>query len=295
MAKVIAIAFGRSVDPDHPLQMVGEKWPVYKDLLTEITKKGYQTAVVSTKDYTGNGSFGPVHADVVYDRSGGIKFPWPKDSLKVVDSLPFKRLAWDKWLAYQQLGFAMPVSYLIKSREEITDNLDKIATRMVVIKPVGGLKGRGLFVGQKAEAGNFEADFSKGFLIQTFIDTSQGIPGIVAGRHDLRLVVMNHRVVWVHVRTPPEDSLIANVAGGGTLTEINLDKLPSKVVQLAQKVIEAITKEFGNQVYSIDMGVDPSGCPWVFEINDQMGFPKPEAIGKKRFINELADCLVSEV
>ena len=295
MAKVIAIAFGRSVDPDHPLQMVGEKWPVYEDLLAEITKRGYQTAVVSTKDYTGNGSFGSVHTDVVYDRSGGIKFPWPKDSLKVVDSLPFKRLAWDKWLAYQQLGFAMPVSYLAKTQEEVLINLDKIATRMVVIKPVGGLKGRGLFVGQKAEAGNFEADFSKGFLIQTFIDTSQGIPGIVAGRHDLRLVVMNHRVVWVHVRTPPEDSLIANVAGGGTLTEINLDKLPSKVVQLAQKVIEAITKEFGNQVYSIDMGVDPSGCPWVFEINDQMGFPKPEAIGKKRFINELADCLVGEV
>ena len=295
MAKVIAIAFGRSVDPDHPLQMVGEKWPVYEDLLAEITKRGYQTAVVSTKDYTGNGSFGPVHADVVYDRSGGIKFPWPKDSLRVVDSLPFKRLAWDKWLAYQHLGFCMPVSYLAKTQEEVLINLDKIATRMVVIKPVGGLKGRGLFVGSKSEALDFKTDFSRGFLVQTFVDTGGGIAGIVDGTHDLRLVVINGKVVWAHVRTPPADSLVANVAGGGTLVEVNLDKLPLSVTQLAERVIGVIACAYGNQVYSIDMGVDINNMPWVFEINDQMGFPKPEAQGKNQFIKELVDCLVSEV
>src|SRR4030042_1278978 len=54
-----------------------------------------------------------IKVDIAYDRAAGLDFPKTLDNLSVVDSKEFKILAWDKWLAYKEVGEFMPKTYLI--------------------------------------------------------------------------------------------------------------------------------------------------------------------------------------
>jgi glutathione synthase/RimK-type ligase-like ATP-grasp enzyme len=120
------------------------------------------------------------------------------------------------------------------------------------------------------------------------VETSGGLPPITSGRHDVRVVVINKKVVWAHVRVPPKGSYKANAAGGGVLREIDYEK---EVPDSIKKIVEAVSADFyekyDNPIYSLDFGMDKSGKPFIFEINDQIGFPRPGMKNGDIFLKEL--------
>jgi glutathione synthase/RimK-type ligase-like ATP-grasp enzyme len=307
----IGICFSKELQGDTPLSHLIAKLPVYIRLLELMKKEGWNTYVLTTKTYKGSGIFeggwrfekskfyltkDVLKIDLVYDKTGGLTFPLEKDSLRVVNEHNFKILACDKWATYQELGPYMPKTFIIENRKNLPAVLSKIDSNMVVLKPIGGLKGIGIFIGKKEDAKSFEFNKKYGkYIAQEFVDTAGGISGLTSGSHDLRIVIVNGKVVWCHVRVPAEGSLLANAAQGGNLTEVDYRNVPSSVKDIVNKVINMFTQKFDNPVYSLDFGIGKEGTPYIFEINDTMGFPKWGMKNRDVFLKALMENFKSKL
>jgi hypothetical protein len=304
--KRVGMMFSRDFVGSSPLDHIGIKRQVYIRFLELCQAEGWEVFVLTRKTYKGNGIFdgvwqyklgkfskvlGETKIDLVYDRSGGVKFPPENDnSLVWVNRRDFKLLAWDKWATSRIIGEYMPQTFIVEDRRNLPEILSQLKGDRVVLKPFNGLKGIGIFIGPKKEALNFKFDgkYSR-YIAQEFVDTSGGIPGIASGMHDLRVVVVNGSPVWCHVREPAGGSLLANAAQGGSLTEIDYEKVPESIKKVVGEVSVLFSKRFDNPIYSLDFGVDKSGKPRIFEINDQMGFPKLEMEKRDIFLRGLVE------
>ena len=301
----IGIVFSRPLIVGDPLAHTGKKHPVYIRFLEFCQRKGWDVFVLTRKTYLGKGVFKGGWAfekkrknkfeltkeilkmDLIYDKTGGTKFPPPNEpDLRIVDSQEFKVFCWDKWAVYQKIGEYLPQTFWVGNKENLAKVLLKIKTDWVVLKPNNGLKGIGLFIGPKEKASGFEflKNYPK-YIAQEFVDTSRGIPGIVKGLHDLRVVVINGKIVWSHVRTPPPGSFEANVARGGKIKEVACSKLPDSIKKITRRIANRFHKEFDNPVFSLDFGMEKG--PLIFEINDQIGFPLWRMKARDTFLNEL--------
>ena len=303
MKKVnFGMAFSKEFAGNDPLSHIVTKLPVYLELLELCRKMGWDSYVFTRLTYMEGGIFKgswrydngkfevvtqPVKADLVYDRTGGINFP-PEDGGKTiwVNRRDFKILAWDKWMGYQSLGKYMPQTLLVENEKELPEVVAKIKTDWIVLKPYNGLKGLGIFIGPKNEAKHFKFDekYSK-YIAQEFVDTSGGIPGVTGGMHDLRVAIVNGKIPWSHFRVPKEGTFLANAAQGGNLTELNPGLIPDNIKEIAMEVSGRFYKNYDNPIYSLDFGVGKDGKPMIFEINDQIGFPKPDMKNKDNFLN----------
>lgn len=298
------LCFSRPLEGDQPLSHLDLKLPTYLRFLELCRQKDWDVYILTRKTYRGNGRFAgawlydqgqfvltkePVDIDLAYDLTGGLAFP-PKETgpMVVVNRRDFKLLAADKWLSYQALGEFMPTTYWVGEKENLVRVLPRIKSDWVVLKPTDGLKGIGIYVGPKKRAMDFE--FAKNFpryVAQEFLETGAGIPGLVAGKHDLRVVITNKQVVWCHVRTPAEGELTANVARGGTITEVDYrTQVPESIKKIAAEIAPIFYRQYDNPVFSLDFGMGPAG-PKIFEINDRMGFPRWEMKNRDTFLKAL--------
>jgi glutathione synthase/RimK-type ligase-like ATP-grasp enzyme len=307
MSKInVGLVFSREFIGNDPLGHIGVKLPVYERLLALCEEKGWGAYVLTRKTYKGDGVFEgswvyhggefkaittPVKIDLVYDRTAGVKFPADGDESVIwVNRRDFKVLAWDKWAAYQEIGEYMPQTILIEDEKDSARAIDQIKTDWVVLKPFNGLKGIGVFVGTKEDAKKFKfPDKYKKYIAQGFVDTSEGIPGITPGLHDLRVAIVNGNVVWSHIRVPPQGSFKANAAAGGILTEIDPSLIPNSVMEIVKKIGDRFSREYDNPIYSLDFGVEKGEKAVIFEINDQIGFPKWEMKNRDKFLRGLID------
>lgn len=306
------MCFSKNFEGSDPLSHIGKKLPVYLRLFELSKNEGWGVFAVTKKTYTGDGKFNgvwgyknnsfqkveeTVKIDLVFDWTNGLEFP-PKinDGLRVVDCRDFKELCNSKWLMYEKLHNYMAKTFWIKSHAELIENLPQIKTNLVVLKPLYGLKGRGIYIIPKTEATSFEfKDGNTDYLMQEFIDTSHGIPGITSGLHDLRVVVINKKVVWCHVREPKIGKLKANVGQGGSLTEIDYSLVPSAVKEIVNKLSKEFYEDYDNPLYSLDFGIGKDGAPKLFEINDQIGFPTWEMKARDTFLKELVENFKSKI
>ena len=300
----IGVVFSKEFSGNDPLGHIGVKLPVYLRLLELCRKEGWEVYVLTRKTYEGNGIFAgswkfdkgrfrrtvkPVKIDLVYDRSAGVKFPPANDESVIwVNRLDFKILAWDKWKAYRQIGKYMPKTFWVKKEGDLADILPKIETEWVVLKPYNGLKGFGVFIGPKEKAAGFKFEKRyKYYIAQEFVDTSAGIANITPGMHDLRVAIVNAKAVWSHVRVPEKGSFMANAAQGGTLTEVDYSQVPESIKKIVGEIAERFLIGYDNPAYSLDFGIGKDGIPKIFEINDQIGFPKWEMKQRDVFLKEL--------
>ena len=300
------MAFSRELEGTDPLGHIGIKKPVYLRLLELCENEGWGAYVLTRKTYKGDGIFEgawkftdgkfeivktPVKIDLVYDRSAGVKFPPPGDnSLVWVNNADFKILAWDKWAAFKVIGEHMPQTLSLENESEIPEVLSKIKSDWVVMKPFNGLKGIGIFIGPKEEAQDFKFHQKyKRYIAQEFIDTSKGITGVASGKHDLRVVIINGEVVWCHIRSPIGESFLANAAQGGNLTEVDYKEVPESIKDITGNISKLFYEEYDNPIYSLDFGVGKDGKPVIFEINDQIGFPKWDMKNRDNFLFSLIE------
>ncbi len=308
----VGICFSGKFIGNDPLGHIGVKLPTYLRLLELCQKEGWKSYVLTRKTYKGGGVFdgvwefsdqkfnrieSPTKIDLVYDRSAGVNFPPEGDGSVIwINNRDFKILAWDKWRGYREIRKYSPKTFLLESEKEIAGVLPKIETDLVVLKPFNGLKGIGVFVGSKSDALNFK--FPKNYpkyIAQEFIDTSRGIPNVTSGLHDLRIAIVNGDIVWSHVRVPQKGSFKANAAAGGILTEIDLKEIPKSVLRIVEEISKKFLRQYDNPIYSLDFGIDKDGTAKIFEINDQIGFPKWEMKNRDSFLNALIENFKSKL
>lgn len=312
--KTLALVFSRLLDPTDPLMRLGQKKPIYFEFLKVCAEKGFKVVVASSRSYQGDGLFGEywdvdyenqschkqsgsINVDIVYDRTAGQAFPPSDESIIVVDSKEFKKLCWNKWSMYELLEQYMPQTYYIQNKSEIPEVLTKIKGETVVLKPHNGLKGRGIYIGPKDGALDFS--FKKSgfpYLAQEFIETEGGIEGIApTGRkHDLRIVMINQKIVWSHVRVPRQGEMLANMTKeGGYLKEVLPEVIPEIVRKTALEIGAVLYEKYNNPLFSLDFAMQ-GGQLFLLEINDQIGFPREDMVGKDVFIEELASNLATK-
>lgn len=314
MRKKVILFWGKRIATDslEPLS-AGDKTETYNDLCQELAAAGADVYVCrGYNNYLGQNRYrvnwqyqlgyfklvdNVIEPTSVYDRSGRLFFPAP-DCHNVLDSWEFKTIANNKWLAYLLFPQYFSKTHLITSPEELKMHaLNLSPNDKFILKPVDGMKGRlvEMFdMDQLAEAAQILThNPGRIFLMQGFIDTSKGIPGITKERHDLRVVCLNGKILWSHVRTPLAGAIKANVATGGDIREVELDKLPATIVSITQTIANKFASEFDNPFFSVDFGIDKDGKPYLFEINDTIGLPSPDMHGKQVVIDALAKRLLS--
>jgi glutathione synthase/RimK-type ligase-like ATP-grasp enzyme len=232
-----------------------------------------------------------ITADFILDRSGSLAFPGDK-LIRVLNPLQFKSFCASKIAMHTILADVMPKTFFIRSTIDLQNIcllLDEHHT--YVLKPSTGLGGKGIIFGTPTEISRQSIEIDKEYVLQEFVDTSRGIPHITDSYHDLRVVLLDNKIVWITVRTPKKDSLLANVAQGGTIRDITDEALPACVVKTVSTVKNIITKNYSQPLlYSIDMGVS-NGRAYVFELNDQIGFPNETMFSCKKFTRKLVETM----
>lgn len=231
-----------------------------------------------------------IRADAIYDRSGGLKFP-PIALKKILNCFAFKNLCHDKNSMYLLLEKFMPKSIAIKAPFELLPALQSFPEKKVaVLKPAKGLRGKGIFIDLPKNLAKKKIGPEKEYILQRFVDTSGGIQNITKRMHDLRIIIIHGEIILAHLRTPKIGSYLANIAKGGTIKEISLEKIPPQAIKMTKKIQLLIDKKFNYPLYSIDFGFEDK-MPYVFELNDQIGFPSEKMSGYVPFIKNLIHSL----
>lgn len=308
MRKKIAMYFNREKDSKDPLAFSDMKKEVYQYFFDYGRSQNLDMFIASGKDnYLGQTIFKnllffdgttfvketePLVMDAIYDRSGGIDFPPENISSKTLNSRDFKILCYDKNLMYDEFKKFMPKSFRLKNRKDFLEKISLFNEKeLVVLKPASGLGGKGIFIDIPYNLTKLDISFAKEYVLQKFVDTSSGIPGITSKKHDFRIVIVGGKIVLAHVRVPKMGSLLANASQGGTITEVPLEKIPKEILAVVEKVQEKIDNKFHFPIYSIDFGVSCGKKPYIFELNDQIGFPGPKMKNFKFFIENLIESL----
>ena len=275
----------------------------YHDFARLLASKGATFAIVRGKEtYMGRNTFsrawvfdgasfverkGPFRPDVIYDK-GTAAFD---ADARMSHDPGLDKICTRKDETYALFPDVSPLTMRIDAADDIEPALTRMRTDLVVIKPVDGQEGDGVHVLAHDAVASAIPSFP--YLIQEFIDTSGGIPGVTEGRHDLRIVSILGEPILAFVRTPPTGSYLANVSQGGSTIEVPVARLPAGALELFRKV-DAAMRRFPHRLYSTDMGLDRSGRWFLIELN-----AKPALFGRHRgpafalFHERLADLLLS--
>lgn len=280
--KRIAIYFS---DPDPegpPFQNAGYR-AAYVSLSACIQQRGGECFVVRGREsFLGAGTFthgwrldahgsmhlvqGPPRVDVVYNK--GESFAGDRRTL-LINAPSLDTLCRDKERTLQQWKTIMPRTAVARSFTELKHVLSGHAPDdRIVVKPTHGWGGRGVLISTPADVAQQVQEYP--VLVQEFVDTGSGIPGMVMGNHDLRCVVVNGTIALCTVRTPAEGSLVANLARGASLTIIASDRIPQEPRKIVEG-IDSFLRKYSTRIYSVDFGRAPDGRWFVFELNPQPG------------------------
>ena len=228
-----------------------------------------------------------VAPDVIYDKSAATPEALAtKEALlkhfPMVNHPEFSTHAGNKLLVSQIfVQFAKPY-HRVTSKEELTTVLAELPTGLVVAKPEHGNAGEGVLILESGALQNTTLSYP--ILVQEFIDSSAGIPGIMRGLHDLRLIFSNEEFLYAYYRMPKAGSFLANIARGGSLAIIEKESIPGSVWPIVKEV-QAYYKKFKQKIYTLDLLFDQAGMPWIVELNTMPGLYPDES--ERPHINKL--------
>lgn len=229
-----------------------------------------------------------VQADVVFVKDRD--FPAHGASVRI-NSSEFEDLCSNKDETYAAFPDVFPVTAVAANEAEFAPALAKIRGDIVVVKPADGACGRDVYVGPRD--GINPASLPYPSLVQECVDMSHGVPGLCAGVHDLRIVVIAGNVALCTLRTPKEGSMIANAAQGGTIRLLPVPDIPADALAVAMGIDRQLQR-YPERVYSVDMGLH-AGTTWkVIELNAPPGLTPPKWGSEVfRYYDLLADHLLA--
>ncbi len=246
----------------------------------EITTLGGAFYIARGQEsYLGNGAFtqswqlvgetvqdaGPITADVIYDKGSFIS----DETVPVLNSKRVNEICSDKWITYQLFSTFCPKTIRVNEQSELAHALEKITGSMLVSKSLAGFEGANVFVGSRVDFEAQQETLAYPLLLQEFIDSSVGIPGLVEGTHDFRIAILDGEILMAYVRTPPTGSLKANYSLGGSYANCAITDIPESFLEVVTYV-ESKMEVIGSRFYTIDLALTASG-PKIIELNSRMG------------------------
>ncbi len=286
-SKNIVVFFGKKDfegphTPDYPFEK--RRYRIsHGQLADEIARLGGVYWVVSDiKTYQGGGRFsrswrfqngdvlqsGPVRADVIFDKG---RFT-ADDFHRVFNSPAISHLCTDKWESYKLFRELSPLTFRARTEPEYRKALAQLPGDYVVVKPVDGLQGKDVFIGPQDTLQS--PPIALPAIVQAFLNSEQGIPGIVNGIHDFRITLLNGEVICALVRTPPPGQLVASISRGAALKIIERSAIPKPLLEIAIHVDDTLA-HYGPRLFCVDMVVTADG-PKIIELNSRVALREDE-------------------
>lgn len=215
-----------------------------------------------------------VRPDIVYDKTSfSDETQSAKNTIgqefRIVNNPEFTLLAGHKLFASLLVPKYFKKYYPARSPESVHETLQKISGSEIVLKPPLECGGRGVKIIPRKTLASIAS--TSAMLAQEFIDSSSGIKGIVKSTHDLRVVFVNNKLIYAFVRKPAQNSLLANLAQGGSMFYVSKQKLPKSLFPIIKEIQNAFSF-FDPKIYSIDFMFDQGQRPWIVELNTMPGF-----------------------
>jgi glutathione synthase len=301
--KTIAF-FVRNIDPEkYPFSVRELYYYSYQEYLLAMKRAGAEVFFVTGNDsYLGDGRFalgyaidtvsevkdfrlvGEFEADLVFDKGG-----FEGDGVKTMPDKRLRRVMDDKAETYERFREFQPLSVTCGSVEEVRAAMGQMPGDRVVIKSPFGSGGSHVYIGTKDEMAVPEHE-GWPLMVQEFLDMSEGIPGVVTGPHDLRVLVAGGTILGATLRVPAPGSLYANVSKGGTERLLSVEEIPDEVKVMAHK-IDAELDDLP-RYYAIDFARS-RGKWYLMELNNKPGLFR-EANGPlaRTFMDGVAKYLV---
>ena len=257
----------------------------YHEIIDQLNEKGvYVALLMGQGSYDGKAKFskhwaqinnngvyhfekrGPITVGAVFDKD---HFKDDGHVLKINDDSLYN-ICWSKERTYEVLGEFHPKSLLVHDENELEQALVELPGEKVAIKALTGSSGTGVFVGSKRDVYGEQEILEYPLLVQEFIETSGGVPGITTKRHDVRVVLMNGKSVIATLRTPPDGELKSNIGYGGEHRLLSIEEVPDELLSMCAAIDNKL-KSYGKfRLYSVDCGLTPNG--WrLFEANGMPG------------------------
>ncbi len=212
--------------------------------------------------------------DLVYDKTKArfevyYKKELIEENYPFINDLQFTQLIDDKFITSLFFEKWSKKCWLARNNSQLAQILTRIKTDKVVIKPICESGGKGIHISKKNKALK-EVTLNRTHIIQEFINSSKGVPGVSRGIHDLRLVFVNNKLIYSYIREPKKGGFLANLAQGGSLTIVPKSKLPRSLNPIVSYANE-IFQSFEPRVFCIDLMFDEKKRPWIVELNSMPG------------------------
>ncbi len=188
------------------------------------------------------------------------------ENLTIINLPEIDQLAKDKLETYKFFPELVPETKKA-SKQNVKSMLDRDGK--TVLKPRDDASGRGVKVIDHIS--DFEKEDMEDYLVQEFIDSTQGVPGLeIDSVHDLRAVLVSGKFVTGFVRQP-EEGYISNVARGADIDVLEKDDFPVEAVELVKKVISEL-EDYNPHLLTVDMIYDYESEEFkLIELNSKPG------------------------
>lgn len=288
--KTIAIYFSSPGVMDYPFDSA---WylDAYTDIVKRVEAQEIRVVIVRGNSYLGKGIFSsysffdgdviiqkeePITVDCIFNRDNENTIPRIFDC-PIINHPDFDELCVDKYqtaLAFPDMSARTASIHSYQECLAVLSSWNLSSSDRVVLKKNYLHSGKGIYVIDTKDINASLYDDWADVLVQEFKDSSQGIPGVVDGPHDLRVYVINGVPVMGMVRTPKPGTWIANVALGGSSSTLDIDCVDAKVIGLVS-TINAHIGQYAPCIYAADFLRDGDGRYWLVELNSRPGVPSP--------------------
>ena len=242
----------RNIDEDLSPFNSGYYLKAYADLLLAVKHHGANVYFSTKRQYRGKGLFDKaytissrvpvknftevtsIYAHLVYNKG---------DFADVLDiailNPPYVHtITSNKHETYKFFSAYQPISHLCHNIKEITIALREVPGSMIVVKSLTGNGGHGVSILKREDINTRNQSFVPIYpvLVQEFLDTSCGIPGMAEGIHDLRIKIGGGDVWGGTLRIPCKGELRANVAQGGSEQHLFPNQIPKGALDIAIEI-----------------------------------------------------------
>jgi glutathione synthase/RimK-type ligase-like ATP-grasp enzyme len=214
-----------------------------------------------------------IKPDLIYDKTKSRAELYYKKELMgqhypFINDLNFTKIVDDKFVTSLIFPEWSKKNWIIKSSKDLEKILPQLKTSKIVIKPISESGGKGVHIIEKSQVQTIDLDGEN--IVQEFIDSSCGVPGVSNKMHDLRLVYVGDKLIYAYIREPKEGSYLANLAQGGKLIIVPKENIPASI----NPIIDCINEKFdsfGDRILAVDFMFDENRKPWIVELNSMPG------------------------
>lgn len=229
-----------------------------------------------------------IELDLIYDKGYFVG----DAGSRLLNDAEMNRVCTDKRATVAMFPELSPKTVEAADRAELERVLAAWPSPMAVAKPVDGAEAKGVVIGTPAEV--LAADHEFPLLVQQYVDTSGGIPGIIEGVGDFRTLLIDGEVALTYARSAKPGTLISNISTGGTEIEVLPENRPRELVDIALAIDERLKPMSKHRVFCVDCARDADGKWYVIELNSKPGLStRDHGPSYPRYHDLLMDALVA--